>query len=71
MKFQTKIDESIFVSQIVPERKYMFDADLRMGLSIIWNIGKDAHFMIDNELIVIHKNCVILRDFHVRDVNIL
>ena len=59
MKFQTKINESIFVSQIVPERKYMFDADLKMGLSIIWNTGKEAQFMIDNELIVIHKNCII------------
>ena len=59
MKFQTKIDETIFVSEIVPERKYMFDADLKMGLSVIWNTGKKAQFMIDNELIVVNKNCII------------
>ena len=59
MKFETKINESIFVSEIVPERKYMFDADLKMGLSIIWNRGERAQFMIDNELISIDKNCII------------
>lgn len=59
VKFQTKINESIFVSEIVPERSYMFDVDLKTGLSIIWNTGEMAQFMIDNELISIKKNCVI------------
>ena len=59
MKFQTKINETIFISKIVPERKYMFDADLKMGLSVIWNTGSKAQFMIDNELIVVDKHCII------------
>ena len=59
MKFQTKIDEEIFVSEIIPERRYMFDADLNMGLSVIWNRGSTARFMIDNELITIGKDCII------------
>jgi len=59
MKFQTKIDETIFVSEIVPERSYMFDQDLKTGLSVIWNTGEQAQFMIDKELISIDKNCII------------
>lgn len=59
MKFQTKIDEAIFVSEIVPERSYMFDKDLKKGLSIIWNRGEQAQFMVDNEVIRVNKNCVI------------
>ena len=51
MKFQTKINESIFVSEIVPERSYMFDKDLKTGLSIIWNTKGQARLMIDNQVI--------------------
>ena len=65
MRFQTKIDETLFLSEIVSERKYMFDADLKMGLSVIWNTGKKAEFMIDNELMTINKNCIIfLSEFY-------
>ena len=59
MKFQTKIDETIFISEIIPERSYMFDHDLKTGLSIIWNTGSKAQFMIDKEQITIDKNCII------------
>ncbi len=59
MKFQTKINETIFVAEIVPERSYMFDMDIKTGLSIIWNTGEMAQFMIDNEVVSIHKDCVI------------
>ena len=48
MKFQSKIEETLFVSEIFPERRYMFNQDLKTGLSIIWNTGKQASFMIDN-----------------------
>jgi len=65
MKYITEIDESIFVSEIVPERSYMFDKDLKTGLSIIWNKGKEARLMIDNEVVRIGKNCAIfLTEFH-------
>ncbi|MFT4665656.1 MAG: hypothetical protein ACI8YQ_002019 [Polaribacter sp.] len=40
MRFQTKINETIFVSEIVPERSYIFDKDLKTGLSIIWNTAE-------------------------------
>ena len=59
MKFQTKINETIFVSEIVPERSYMFNKDLKTGLSVIWNTGKKAQFTIDDESITINKNCII------------
>lgn len=65
MKFQTKINETIFVSEVVPQRSYMFDQDLKTGLSVIWNTGEKAQFMIDNELIMIQKNCVVfLTEFY-------
>ena len=60
MIFEAKINELIFDSEIFSERKYMFDADLRMGRGIIWNRDECAKFMIDNEPISINKNCVIL-----------
>ena len=59
MRFQTNINESIFVSKIAPERSYMFDKELKTGLSIIWNTGEEARFLIDNESITIQKNCII------------
>ena len=48
MKFQGQINETIFVSEILPERSYMFNQDLKTGLSVVWNAGKTAHFIIDN-----------------------
>lgn len=65
MKFQSQIDETIFVSEIMPERSYMFSQDLKTGLSIIWNTGNTAQFMIDNEDLTIHKDEVIfLTEYH-------
>jgi AraC-like DNA-binding protein len=58
-KFEGEINETIFVSEILPERSYMFDQDLRTGLSVIWNTGKTAKFLIDNESIAIQKNEII------------
>ncbi|MCR9290161.1 MAG: helix-turn-helix domain-containing protein [Bacteroidetes bacterium] len=78
MRFQTPINESIFVSKIVPERSYMFDKELKTGLSIIWNTGKEARFMIDDEIITIQKDCVIflteyyqIDDFQFEEMNII
>ena len=39
MFFKGKLDEYLFVSEIVPERKYMFNTDLKKGLTILWNTG--------------------------------
>lgn len=65
MKFQSKTDETIFVSEILPEKRYMFQQDLSTGLSIIWNRGRQASFMIDRELITINQDCMIfLTEFH-------
>lgn len=65
MKFQSKINETIFVSEIVPERSYMFNQDLKSSLSIIWNTKKEARLMIDNEIVIIEKDCAIfLTEFH-------
>lgn len=65
MKFQGQINETIFVSEILPERSYMFNQDLKTGLSIVWNTGISARFMIDNEEISIAKNEIIfLTEYH-------
>jgi AraC family transcriptional activator of pobA len=65
MKFEGTSDEYLFVSEIVPERSYMFDQDLKTGLTIIWNAGKQASFTIDGERMKLHKNCMIfLTEFH-------
>ncbi|MEO1259386.1 MAG: helix-turn-helix domain-containing protein [Bacteroidota bacterium] len=65
MKFESKINETIFISTIFPERRYMFNNDLKTGLSVIWNTGQPARFRIDNELVTIDQNCVIfLTEFY-------
>ena len=65
MKYQTKVDETIFVSEIVPERSYMFNQDLKTGLSIIWNKEGETNLKIDNEIITIEEDCAIfLTEFH-------
>ncbi len=65
MKFKSSNDEQIFISEIVPERSYMFGQDLKTGLTIVWNTGKLATFLIDGERMKIHKNCAIfLTEFH-------
>ena len=47
MYFKGKLQEIFFVAEIVPERMFMFDQDLRTGLSVIWNSGSQARFVID------------------------
>ena len=42
MVFKGTLEEYLFVSEIVPERMYMFNKDLKTGLSVIWNIGTKA-----------------------------
>jgi AraC-like DNA-binding protein len=78
MKFESKINETIFVSTIYPERRYMFNNDLKTGLSIIWNTGRQARFKIDNELVTINKNCMIfltefyqIEDFQFEEFNVI
>jgi AraC family transcriptional activator of pobA len=65
MKFEGLSDEYLFVSEIVPERSYMFDQDLKTGLTVIWNKGRQASFIIDGKRMTINKNCMIfLTEFH-------
>lgn len=43
----------------------MFNQDLKTGLSIVWNTGDTAHFMIDNEDLTLQRNEVIfLTEYH-------
>lgn len=64
-KFKGEISETLFVSEILPERSYMFNQDLKTGLSVVWNTGSQAKFMIDNEAIFIKKDEVIfLTGYH-------
>ena len=57
MIFKGKLEEHLFVSIITPERMYMFNQDLKTGLSIIWNVGEQANITIDSQPYVIDKNC--------------
>jgi AraC-like DNA-binding protein len=46
----------------------MFNHDLKTGLSVIWNKGKKARFMIDNEVVELGENCIIfITEFFVID----
>ena len=65
MFFKGKLDEYLFVSEIVPERKYMFNTDLKKGLTILWNTGAKFNLTIDNIPYEINTNCfVFLTAFH-------
>ena len=64
-KFKGQINETIFLSEILPERSYMFNQDLKTGLSVIWNTGSTATFMIDNETVSIRNDEVVfLTEYH-------
>ena len=65
MVFKGTLEEYLFVSEIVPERMYMFNKDLKTGLSVIWNIGTKAEFIIDSQPIAVKKDCFLfLTSFH-------
>lgn len=56
MVFKGKLDEYLFVSELVPERMYMFNQDLKTGLAIIWNTGNPITISIDSQHHVLNKN---------------
>jgi len=58
MNFKGKLEEFLFAAELVPARMYMFDQDLKTGLSIIWNRGNKADFIIDTQPIMLEKDCV-------------
>ncbi|QYS86200.1 helix-turn-helix domain-containing protein [Flavobacterium oreochromis] len=65
MIFNGILDEYLFVSEIVPERKYMFNKDLKTSLTILWNTGSKFDLTIDNIPYEINTNCfVFLTSFH-------
>ena len=65
MQYIGKTDERIFIAPIVPERDYMFDKDLKTGLSIIWNVSDKSTITIDNQSIQIEKDCILfITEFH-------
>ncbi|HAA15322.1 MAG TPA: AraC family transcriptional regulator [Cytophagales bacterium] len=66
MKFQTATDEFFFASGISPEESYMFDEDLRTGLTIAWNTGHEAMFMIDKQTLSLPRHCLMFLTEHHR-----
>lgn len=65
MKFQTQIEETIFVANVTPEQSFMFNNDLKTGLSVIWNTKGTARIMIDNELMLIEENqAIFITEYH-------
>jgi len=67
MKFQSNINETLFISEITPTNKYKykFNQDLKTGLSVIWNVGKPAILKADGKELIIKKNCAaFLTEYH-------
>ena len=65
MKFHSKTNEILFIGAITPDKDYMFKNDLKTGLSVVWNTGTTAQFIIDGKTLKIKKNCVLfLTEFH-------
>lgn len=65
MKFQSNINEVLFIAEITSANKYMFNQDLKTGLSIVWNVGQTASIKVDGVKIIIPKNCAIfLTELH-------
>ena len=65
MEFRSPIDEKILVAQVTPEQTYLFDQELDERLTILWNTGAHATFVLDNKELQIEKNCVtFLTEFH-------
>lgn len=65
MKFQSNINEVLFISEITPTNQYMFNQDLKTGLSVLWNVGERTIVTIDGKEISIDENCaVFLTEFH-------
>ena len=65
MKFQSNINEFLFISEITSTNRDLFDQDLKTGLSVIWNIGETAMLKVDGKKIMVEKNCVaFLTEFH-------
>lgn len=65
MLYKGTLNEYLFVSEISPERRYMFNQDLETGLSVLWNTGAPFTITIDNIPYEIKENCfVFLTNFH-------
>ena len=65
MKFQSNINEILFIATITPSNQYMFNQDLKTGLSVIWNVGETAMLKVDGQKLPISKNSAIfLTEFH-------
>ncbi len=65
IKFQSNINEILFIATITPSNQYMFNQDLKTGLSVIWNVGATAMLKVDGKKLHIAKNSAIfLTEFH-------
>ncbi|MEM9328514.1 MAG: helix-turn-helix domain-containing protein [Bacteroidota bacterium] len=65
MHFKTPGGATFFAAEITSEARYMFNQDLRTGLSIIWNTGRPAMFMIDREELSLDTGCIMfLTEYH-------
>jgi AraC-like DNA-binding protein len=65
MKFIGQHEETLFVSEILPEQRHIFDKQFRKGLCIIWNKGNPAHFNIDKQSIKIETdNIIFITEYH-------
>lgn len=78
MKYTGTNNQVLFVGTIVPERAYMFEEELKTGLSVIWNTKTEATFFIDNQKVRLGKNCVLfltefhkVREYHFKELNVI
>lgn len=65
MKFQSNINEILFIAEITPDNQYMFNQDLKTGLSVIWNVGETAMLKVDGKALQIAtNNAIFFTEFH-------
>jgi len=56
MNFESRAKEKIFISTISCNQSHSFEKDIKNGLTIVWNLGEDARFMVDNQEVIVEKD---------------
>lgn len=65
MKFVSPLQEEILIAQVTPAETFCFEQELEGSMTVLWNTGPDARFILDNKPIEIEKDCIsFFTEFH-------
>jgi len=65
LRFHSQNDEILFADTITPKKGHFGLNDLSTGLSIIWNTGDTANFLVDGKPLELKTNCILFyTEFH-------